>query len=402
MRVILRYIQGDRVIWLVAILLSLFSLLAVYSSTGTLAYKYQAGNTEFYLFKQLMTVGLGLIAMFVAHLINYRYYSRIAQLLLFISIPLLVITLLMGTDINQARRWITLPVIDSTFQPSDLAKLALIMYVARGLSKMQTADQHFYSSFLPLILPVIIVCGLIAPADLSTAALLFATCLLIMFIGRVNFRYLLGLGGGMLFALLLCIGAVNLTPMSGRVQTWEERVTDFLNEKQETYQSKQAKIAIASGKLVGKGPGNSTQRNYLPHPYSDFIYAIIVEEYGLIGEGVLLVLYLIFLLRCIKIVIKTPKAFGALLAVGLGFSLTIQALINMAVTVHLLPVTGLPLPLVSMGGTSLFFSSIAIGIILSVSRDIEKKQQQSKDDTPSVVDSSNERSDARNVEAKTA
>jgi cell division protein FtsW len=402
MKRLLTYIKGDKVIWLIAVLLSLCSLLAVYSSTGTLAYMYNTGTTEFYLMKQLLMIALGLGAMYVAHLINYRYYSRLAQLLLALSIPLLIITLFMGTDINQARRWITLPVIDATFQTSDLAKLALIMYVARGLSKMQNNEQNFYRSFLPIFAPVVVVCGLIAPSDFSTAALLFATCLLLMFIGRVKIKYLMGLVGVMGVLLGLYIGVAALSSSFGRVNTWEERITEYFSEGQDSYQNKQAKIAIASGQVFGKGPGNSSQRNYLPHPYSDFIFAIIVEEYGLVGGMVVLFLYLIFLLRCIKIVIKTPKAFGALLAVGLGFSITIQALINMAVTVDLLPVTGLPLPLVSMGGTSLLFSSLAIGIILSVSRHIEHEREQKQQQTQTSTIADEQMQAKSDVEAKTA
>ncbi len=365
-------VKGDRTIWLIVLLLSLFSLLAVYSSSGTLAYKYKSGNTEYYLLKHFLLIVFGLGIMYLAHLVNHQYYSRIAQVLLYLSIPLLFITLLFGTDINEAKRWITLPLINVSFQTSDLAKLALIMYTARLLSRKQAWIKTFRHAFIPIMIPTLLVCSLIAPADLSTAAILFLTCLLLMFIGRINLKYIFIMVGSAVTILAIFIAiAVNL-PNQGRVETWENRIKSFMNDDRGSYQVQQAKIAIASGGVIGKGPGNSTQRNFLPHPYSDFIYAIIIEEYGMAGGILLIALYMLLLLRSVKIVLKCPRAFGALLAVGLSLSLVIQAMINMAVTVNLLPVTGLPLPLVSMGGTSLWFTSLAIGIILSISRNVEE------------------------------
>ena len=374
---ILNKIQGDRVIWLVILLLSVFSILAVYSSTGTLAYKYQGGNTEYYLLKHLGVIASGIILVFGAHLIDYRYYSRIAQLLLYISIPLLLYTLLFGTNINDAKRWITLPVINLTFQTSDLAKLALIMYTARMLSKKQEKIKEFNEAFVPILLPVAIVVMLIAPEDLSTAIVLFATCLLLMFIGRVALRYILGLMGTSMIFLAIFFTIMFAVPEESlegklRMLTWKNRIESFISSDSEIpYQVQQANIAIAKGGILPNGPGNSAQKNFLPHPYSDFIYAIIIEEYGLIGGAFIVLLYLLFLSRSIRIVLKSPKAFGALLAVGLALSLVIQAMINMGVAVNLLPVTGMTLPLVSMGGSSIWFTSLAIGIILSVSRHIE-------------------------------
>ncbi len=365
-------LKGDRIIWGIVILLSLLSLLAVYSSTGTLAYKYQSGNTEYYLLKHFMLLALGVRLMYLAHLVNYPYYSRIAQVLLYIAIPLLVITLLFGSDINEAKRWLTLPIINVSFQTSDLAKLALIMYTARLLSRKQNDIKDFNKAFMPIVLPILLICLLIAPADLSTAALLFITCLLLMFIGRIKFTYMLYLGGIGIAGLGLLIMVIMLLPDHGRLGTWQNRVESFLEGDVESYQVTQSKIAIAKGQFFGRGPGKSTQRNFLPHPYSDFIYAIVIEEYGLLGGAMLLFLYLLFLFRTVRIVIKAPKAFGALLAVGLSLSLVIQAMINMAVAVNLLPVTGLTLPFISMGGTSLIFTSLAVGIILSVSRDVEE------------------------------
>ena len=362
-------IKGDRTIWIVVVILSIFSVLAVYSSTGTLAYKYQQGNTEYYLLKHFAILITGLVLMYLAHNVKYTYYSRVSQLLIWIAVPLLIITLFMGTTLNQAPRWLTLPVVGITFQTSDLAKLALIMFVARLLSKKQSQIKDLKSAFLPIIFPVLLVCGLILPANLSTAAVLFMTCICLMFIGRVKMQYLLSLMGIGVVGLCCVVGLLMLTPSQGRLETWKNRIEHFMSGDTEgNYQVEQSKIAIAKGGWVGVGPGNSTQRNFLPHPYSDFIFAIIIEEYGLLGATVIILMYLILLFRTIRIVSRSPGAFGTLLAMGCCLSLVFQAMINMAVAVNLFPVTGLTLPLVSMGGTSILFTSIALGIILSVSK----------------------------------
>jgi cell division protein FtsW len=315
--------------------------------------------------------------------VNYKYYSRIAQIMLFVSIPLLVVTYAVGTNVNQAVRWITLPGLGLTFQTSDLAKLALIMYTARMLAKKQDVINDFRQGTLPIVLPVLIVCGMIAPSNLSTAALLFFTCAMVMFVGRANIKHIFLISGGMLvFAIsmilvLHLVGSASGHPI-GRVETWVSRVQHYAKgdaHDNENFQSTQAQIAVATGGILGKGPGNSVQKNFLPNPYADFIFAIIVEEYGLVGAVFLILLYLLLLYRSIQIVVKSPRAFGALLAIGLSCSLVFQALINMCVATSLLPVTGLTLPLVSMGGTSLWFTSLAFGIILSVSRDIEANEK---------------------------
>ncbi|GDX48076.1 cell division protein FtsW [Bacteroidota bacterium] len=367
--------KGDRVIWITVILLTLISSLAVYSSTGSLAFKYQGGNTEYYLLKHLSIFLVGIGIMYLAHLVNYKYYSRVAQLLLIISIPLLAFTLFFGVDINNAKRWLTIPIINLSFQTSDLAKLALIMYMARVLSKKQETIKDFKTGFLPAVIPPLIICVLIAPSNLSTASILFATCILLMFIGRVKLKYIFSMIGAGILALALIIIIALFTPFHARVLTWQSRIDNFMNDDKGSYQVQQAKIAIANGGIIGSGPGNSKQRNFLPTPYADFIYAIIIEEYGLVGAFIIVALYLLFLQRCIKIFIKSPGAFGAFLAIGLSFALVFQALINMAVAVNLLPVTGVTLPLISMGGTSIWFTSISIGIILSVSRYVEQEDQ---------------------------
>ena len=369
------YFKGDRTIWLVVILLSIVSILAVYSSTGTLAYKYQSGNTEYYLFKHFIILLFGFGLMYFAHMVKYTFYARLSKIALFITVPLLALTLASGTNLNEASRWLTLPVVNLSFQTSDLAKLSLILFVARMLSKKQDNIKDFKGAFLPIMLPVILVCGLILPANFSTAAVLFATCMVLMFIGRINVKYILSLMGIAVLAFGLFLTIAWLTGYEGRIKTWQARIENFSKGDSEgNYQVEQAKIAIATGGLVGKGPGNSTSRNFLPHPYSDFIFAIIIEEYGLLGGAGIVLLYIMLFFRAIRIVRNTERAFAALVTIGCAFSLVFQAMINMAVAVNIFPVTGQPLPMLSMGGTSIWFTSLALGIILSVSADIEQEQ----------------------------
>lgn len=373
---IFKYAKGDRAIWFVVLFLSLISILVVYSSIVTLAYKHHGGNTFYYLFRHSMFLGFGLAIIYGIHKIKYRYFSRVAQVALYASIPLLLLTLLIGSNINNASRWLVIPVINQSFQTSDLAKLALIMYVARVLSIKQGDIKDFKKAFLPIIVPIFFVCALILPANFSTAAVLFTVCLVLMFIGRISLKYigaLVGMGVASLgLIFLLAFSVPGLLP---RFDTWINRVENFSSqESKSNYQVEQAKIAIAKGGFIRVAPGKSTQRNFLPHPYSDFIYAIVIEEYGLIGGFAVMLLYLILFYRAVRIVISSPKTFGALLAIGISFMLVFQAFINMAVAVNLLPVTGQPLPMVSMGGTSIWFTCIAIGIILSVSRGIEEEQ----------------------------
>jgi cell division protein FtsW len=385
--------KGDKVIWALVILLVLASLLVVYSATGSLAYKLYRGNTEVYLFKQITFIILGMAVIYFAHRVNYTIWSKVAYFLFIISIPLLIYTLFFGVRMNEGSRWIRLPIINMTMQTSDLAKLALFMYVSRQISKRQNVIKYFKQGYLPLIIPVGIVCALIAPANLSTALLLGASCLLLFFIGRANTKHLLiTIGIACIPIVILIIAAVvrhnspgdeltgskkTSSGLFARADTWINRVEGFMyGSKQsiddDAYQVTQAKIAIAKGGLVGVGPGNSTQRDFLPQAYNDFIYPIIMEEYGLIGGAFILFIYLVFLWRSIRIFKRCPYAFGAFLALGLSFTLVIQAVANMAVSVNLFPVTGVTLPLVSMGGSSFLFTCFAIGIILSVARNVEQ------------------------------
>ena len=369
---ILSNTRGDRWIWLIVILLSAISLLAVYSAIGTLAYKRGVG-AESILMKHLAMIVGGIALMYISHKLDYRYYRGISKLLMIITLPLLVYTLVFGSHVNDASRWIAIPGTGLSFQTSDLAKLALITYLARTLSLKQENIKDVKQSFIPIMGAVCLVFILIALANLSTALMLFGVSILLLIIGRISIKQIAitCLAGGILLA-----GVVFLGP---RHKTYVSRIHSFMHPEManpdKSFQSDHAKIAIATGGIFGKGVGKSDEINYLPEAYSDEIYAIIIEEYGLFGGVVLIGIYLFLLYRCIKIVTKAPKAFGALLAAGLSFSLTIQAFANMAVAVGLGPVTGIPLPFVSMGGTSILFTSVAFGIILSVSRDNDEPKK---------------------------
>jgi cell division protein FtsW len=354
-------LQGDRVIWAVVFALSLISILVVYSSIGTLAYK-RTASPESYLLKHTFMVFLGLAAMWFAHKVDYRYYSKISRLALWISVPLLIYTFTNGTTINDAARWITLPIINTSFQPSDFASLALIINLASMLSKKQQNIDDIKEALIPVLVWCGVICGLIALTNLSTAMLLFATCMLVMFIGRVPVKYL-----AMLVLVGLLAGAVALK-FGVRGETAKNRILSFVNGTELPFQAKHGRIAVATGGIFGKGPGNSDQRNILPHPYSDFVYAIVIEEYGMIGGGVVLILYLILLHRGMNAAYNSERAFGGLLSAGLSFDLVCQAMVNMGVVVGLGPITGQPLPLISMGGTAMVFTGLSVGIILSVSR----------------------------------
>ena len=354
-------LQGDRVIWAVVFTLSLISILVVYSSVGTLAFK-RSTSAEMYLIKHTLMVFLGLAAMWFAHKVDYRYYSKISRLALWVSVPLLIYTYTNGVTLNEAARWIVIPIIGTSFQPSDFASLALIINLASMLSKKQQNIDDIKESLIPLLIWCGVICGLIGLTNISTAVLLFATCVLVMFIGRVPVKYL-----AMLFLVGALAGAVAIKFGDRGTTAWN-RIMAFVNGTELPFQAQQGRIAIATGGVFGKGPGNSEQRNILPHPYSDFVYAIVVEEYGIIGGGLVLGLYLVLLHRGMKAAYNSERAFGGLLSAGLAFDLVCQAMVNMGVVVGLGPITGQPLPLISMGGTAMVFTGLSVGIILSVSR----------------------------------
>ncbi len=369
---IIRNLKGDRGIWVIVALLCLASILAVYSSTGTIAFRYNGGHAEIHLVKHVMIALSGLFLCYLCYRTPYTVYSKLAPILFVGSIPLLLFTMFFGPEINDARRWIAIPGLGLSIQTSDIASIGLIMYIARSISLKQEVIKDFKSAFLPLMMPVIIVCGLIAPNNLSTALLLFATSMTLMFIGRVHLKYIFALIGMGVVTMGLLILVGKMLPGATRVDTWTSRFEEFFNDADGGYQIEQAKIAIADGGVFGVGPGLSTQRNYLPYPYADFIYAIICEEYGLVGGLAIIGMFLVLFIKCTSIVTRSPKTFGAILAMGLCLNIVIQAFANIAVSVHLVPVTGLTLPLVSKGGTSMLINCMAFGMILSVSRYIEQ------------------------------
>lgn len=357
-----RNFKGDPIIWLIVFILSLISIWVVYSATGPLAYRVAGGNTERYLLKHSMHIAVGFFAMWLTHRIDYKYFAGLSKFALWIAVPLLFVVWKFGESFNEASRSITIPIINQAFQPSDLAKMALIAHLAAMLSRRQQSIDDIKETLIPMLFWSGLICGLIAMTNFSTAVLLFITCMLLFFIGRVPVKYLM-----MLVVVGVVAGSIAFL-IGQRGGTVVSRIQNFINPTEIPFQSEQGFIAIATGGLTGKGPGKSSQRNLLPNAYDDYIYAIVIEEYGLIGGAVLVFLYLTLLYRGLRIASKSDRAFGGLLSAGLSFAIIMQAMINMGVVVGLGPVTGLPLPLMSMGGTSMLFICISFGMILSVSR----------------------------------
>ncbi|MCX7862308.1 MAG: FtsW/RodA/SpoVE family cell cycle protein [Bacteroidales bacterium] len=393
--------KGDKIIWGMIFLLSVVSLLAVYSSTGTLAFRYQEGNLLYYLFRHGGLLLLGILIILVFQNIPVSLYNRLSFLLILLTIPLLIYTLLKGTSLNEASRWITLPGTSISFQSSDFAKFSLIVYISKFLAKYQQGDSlpTFKKDFRLMMITLFLTCGLILPANFSTAALLFFSSIMLLFLGRLKWKYILTILAIGVVGIMLFIGtALLFFPDKGRVSTWKNRIEVYLNKSKadsdDVYQIEQSKIAIASGGFFGKGPGNSTQRNFLPHPYSDFIFAIIIEEYGFIGAMFIMLCYLILLYRVGVIVRFSPKAFQALLAIGLIILLVLQAMINMGVATGIFPVTGQTLPLVSMGGTSIIFTGVSLGIIINISHQlkVEKTVENNESDVNKPSEEQNQHS----------
>lgn len=388
--------KGDIGIWIIILLLSIYSMLAVYSASSQLAYREAGGNTSFYLIRQAIMLILSISLIIMIHNIPYKYFSRSSVYLWYIAIVLLVFTLFFGININDARRWIMLPG-GITFQTSDFAKVALIMYIARILSIKEAEVNTWKGCFKKLYFPILLTVGLILPANLSTAMLLFGTSMLLIFFSNLKFKYFATMIASSLIIGLLFFGVVKTFKHVGRFETWNNRIENFTkkSDKPENIQEKHSKIAIAKGGLFGLGPGKSNQRNVLPHPYSDYIFAIIIEEYGLLfGAIPLIVLYLYLFMRVKIIIKKTNRKFGAYIVSGLASLIVLQALSNMAVTTNTIPVTGQPLPLVSYGGTSIVFIGMALGIILSVSREVEDmenaKEMQKLEEDNSKLEIENE------------
>ena len=387
----LNKIKSDKTVWVIILMISLFSLLVVYSSSNVLAWRWKQGNTESFLFKQAFIIIFGFGIMSVLQFFNYKYLSKISQIAFYGIIPLLILTLFIGKSEGDASRW--LEIFGISIQTSEIAKLTLIVYVARVLTLHQEDLGDFKKVMKLLILPIGIICILILPANFSTAAMLGCVCFVMLFLGRVPLKILSVIaGGGLCFLLLFGTWVWNApgTIPGGRGFTWKARIERYMSlqspdndqvdrgkVKEENFQADMAKIAVAHGQIIGVGPGNSTQRNFLPQANSDFIFAIFLEEYGFIFGLILIFLYLILFFRGISILKKSNHLFGGLMAIGLSFAIIFQAFINMAVAIGLFPVTGQPLPLVSSGGTSIIFTLIALGIILSVSRwsEIEKETE---------------------------
>lgn len=417
MNIINKIMKGDKVIWIVALILSIISLIVVYSATSVLAVSKYDGNTGRLMMKHLGMLVFGILMMIGASRINYKRYAKLALLLMIPSLALLLYTLVFGRNINDASRSINLG--GFSFQPSEMAKIILITYLSRQIIMMEGSVYLFKDFLIKLAAPILLTAALIFSENLSTAVILIAVCLVLLFIGRVKILHILALIGICIIGMAAYLGfdAAKTSILNNRgvkaqqealakgesieiykvrqnrIQTWANRLKSMGEDKEKVdpfddkhLQRTYADIAVASSSVFGKGPGKSEQRNFLPHPYSDFIYAIIVEEYGLIGGIVVLLLYVILFTRVLRIVIKRPLSFGALMAFGLGFLVILQAMINMGVSIGLLPVTGQPLPMVSMGGTSLMATGLILGMILSVTRSMEDEEMNKEQEIQALTE----------------
>ena len=393
MKTIFKNIQGDSVIWAIIGVLAIFSFLPVYSASSNLAYLYGDGNTFKFLAKHFAHLVLGFGILYGVHKIPYHYFRGLSMIALPIVVVLLLITMAQGTTIGgaNASRWIRVPLVGVTFQTSTLAAVVLMTYVARYLSTIESKLISFKETLLPLWLPVFLIIGLILPANFSTAAIIFAMVVLLVFIGGYPFRYLAIIltTGLLLLSLFVLTAKAFPVVFPNRVDTWISRVASFVDktDKDADYQIIKAKTAIASGGITGLGPGKSVQKNFLPQSSSDFIYAIIVEEFGLLGALVVMVVYLLLLFRLVVVAHKSSSMFAKLLVIGVGLPVVFQALVNMAVAVELFPVTGQTLPLISSGGTSIWMTCLALGIVLSVSakREVEKNEEQAMDNPLDIL-----------------
>ncbi|MNS14015.1 Lipid II flippase FtsW [compost metagenome] len=387
MKQLINNLKGDKVIWSFVALLGLFSFMPVFSASSNLAYLgHGTGNTLGYLVKHLAHICIGFLIIYWVHKVPYHYFRAISRVGLPVVWILLAYTLIKGTVIAgaNASRWIKVPFIGITFQTSTLAAMVLFIFVARYLSKNREEPITFKSSFLELWLPVFITLMFILPANFSTTALIFSMILMLTFIGKYPLKYIaVIIGSGIMFLafFILLSKAFPDSKFFSRVGTWGSRIENFTTDKpdEDDYQIEKAKIAIASGKIYGLGPGKSVQKNFLPQSSSDFIFAIIVEEYGLIGGLGVLGLYLLLLFRFVIASHKANTLFGKLVVIGLGFPIIFQAMINMAVAVELLPVTGQTLPLISSGGSSIWITCFGLGIIISVTKKEEEIAQELKE-----------------------
>lgn len=368
--------QGNKGIWIIILFLFIYSEFAVYSASAQLAFGKLDGNTTRFLIKQTIFLLLGVIVIIITHKMPSKYFSKFSLFFWYLSIVLLVFTLFWGADVNDAKRWISLPG-GITFQTSDFAKITLLVYLSKVLAQKENEINSFKGSLKLVFLPILVTCGLILPANLSTTVLLFGVCMLLVFMSNLKFRYFASMVG-----IIILMGAgmylfIQNDNTFGRSETWRNRIEGFRDpNKPENIQETHSKIAVATGGLFGRGLGHSIQKNILPHPYSDYIFAIIVEELGIVfGAVPLIACYLYLFILVIRIVRKASKKFAIYSTISLAMLITLQALSNMAVASNIFPVTGQPLPFVSLGGTSILFTALAFGIILSVSREIEKEEK---------------------------
>ena len=387
MKSIFKHIKGDKTIWAIVAILAIFSFMPVYSASTNLVYVVGSGSTLGYLIKHAVLLLMGFAIIYGVHKIPYRYFSGGSVLMLPIVIILLIFTLAQGTTIGgaNASRWIRIPFVGIGFQTSTLAGLVLMVYVARYLAKNKEKAIVFKESLLQLWLPVAFVLMLILPANFSTTAIIFVMILTMVFIGGYPLKYIGFVLGAGIVALSFFVLIAKAFPdaMPNRVQTWQSRIESFSTDNgKEAYQVEKDKIAIATGGVLGVGPGKSVQKNFLPQSSSDFIYAIIIEEYGLIGGLIILAIYFLLLFRIFVVIKKTTTIFGTLLVLGVGFPIVFQATINMAVATNLFPVTGQTLPLISSGGTSIWMTCFALGMILSVSASKKETEEDILDDNP--------------------
>ena len=390
MGTLFKNIKGDRLIWAIAALLAIFSFLPVYSAASNLAYASDNGHTFNYFIKHFVHLFLGFAIIYGVHKIPYRYFKGLSMIMIPVVLVLLMVTMFqpdLAESATNARRWIRVPLVGFTFQPSTLASVVLMVYVARYLSKIQHKEISFKETLLPLWAPVFLILVLILPANFSTTAMIFTMVVILAFLGGYPLRYLgLIVGSGLIvFTFFILLAKAFPDMMPNRIDTWMSRIDNFSNgeDADANYQIEKAKIAIATGGIKGLGPGKSVQKNFLPQSSSDFIFAIIIEEYGMVGGLFLLLFYMLLLIRLVIVSQKSETVFGKLLVVGVGLPIVFQALINMAVAVELFPVTGQTLPLISSGGTSIWMTCLAIGIVLSVSAKREEiKSQEGLVDNP--------------------
>ena len=401
--------RGDRSLWIIIAVLCVVSLLVVYSATASMAYREVGGDTSYYLFRQARFIVFGFFMIVVVHWIDYRSYARYAKALFRLSVVLVILAYIIGVTLNDAPRWLRVPIIGLTFQPADLLKISLVMVLAQQLGKRQRTIAQipllpaltyrgwardpernigiYLNTTQPLLMPIVASCAVVLPANLSTSVIIFAVCMIMLWMGRVRKREILKIVMIAVFVLVLVVGGMSIAGV-GRAKVWVSRIENYIQpltseagqidavpgSDDGDFQKEQAKIAIASGKIIGKGPGNSTQRSQLPHPYSDFAYAFIIEEYGAVGGVVVFVLYLWIFYRTGVIVRRCRRPSPALTVLGLSLIITLQAFVNMAVSVGLMPVTGQTLPLISLGGSSVLFTCISFGIILGISRQSDAEE----------------------------